>query len=260
MDQSTGGKLRDVNPEESWAILEHLALYDNKRLVFEFMASQDARLSRFEADFKRQQGEMTNKIDAVLKAITDKIVGTLPSDTVKNLKLRANPVLSTHSYPTMDPHSTQVHSSINTITTHPKQPGRSQTDKSNIMRRRLNPREDANGGISNFTGRIRGMHDFIGNFTYIEVFMIIKDISLIIYPRFVRGCDEVAYKMPRKIEQYNILSDLEKEHTKSVYLRNEEDKRRGVDYVMSKILGFYKECLELGLEYLTRMEDDGEVI
>ncbi|GJR40013.1 hypothetical protein Tco_1215697 [Tanacetum coccineum] len=64
--------------------------------------------------------------------------------------------------------------------------------------------------------------------------------------RFANGDNEVAYKIPHKIEQYNSLSNLEKEHTKSVYFRNEEDKRRGVDYVMSKILGFYKECLELG--------------
>ncbi|GJS67029.1 MAK10-like protein [Tanacetum coccineum] len=35
----------------------------------------DARLSKFEADFKRQQSEMTNKIDTVLKAITDQIAG-----------------------------------------------------------------------------------------------------------------------------------------------------------------------------------------
>nr|GEU94964.1 putative reverse transcriptase domain-containing protein [Tanacetum cinerariifolium] len=39
---------------------------------------------------------------------------------------------------------------------------------------------------------------------------------------------------------------------------NEEDKRRGVEYVMSKILGFYKECLELGPEYVTGL-DEGEV-
>ncbi|GJZ96621.1 hypothetical protein Tco_0668955 [Tanacetum coccineum] len=45
------------------------------------MASQDARLSKFEADFKQQQSEMNNKIDTVLKAITDRIVGALPSDT-----------------------------------------------------------------------------------------------------------------------------------------------------------------------------------
>ncbi|GJY84171.1 hypothetical protein Tco_0738508 [Tanacetum coccineum] len=30
IDQSAGGKLRDLNAEESWAILEDLALYDNK--------------------------------------------------------------------------------------------------------------------------------------------------------------------------------------------------------------------------------------
>ncbi|GKB92696.1 retrotransposon ORF1 [Tanacetum coccineum] len=154
-----------------------------------------------------------------------------------------------------------------------------------IMRRKLNPRENANGGISNFTRRIKGMHVFVGNFTYVVDFMIVEDISLIIDPRlsqvvlgrpfleisnmthdppegvvrFIKGTDEVAYKIPHKIEQYDSLSYLEKEHTKSVYLRNDKDKRRGVEYVMSKILGFYKECLELGPEYLTGIDDEGEV-
>ncbi|GJT38444.1 putative ribonuclease H-like domain-containing protein [Tanacetum coccineum] len=129
------------------------------------------------------------------------------------------------------------------------------------------------------------MHVFIGNFTYVIDFMIVDDISSIIDPRlskvvlerpfikisnmthdppegvvrFTNRNNEVAYKMPHMIEQYNLLSNLEKEHIKSVYLRNEEDKRRGVEYVMSKILGFYKECLELGPEYLTGMDDEGEV-
>nr|GEZ35016.1 MAK10-like protein [Tanacetum cinerariifolium] len=44
-------------------------------------ASQDAKLSKFEADFKQQQSEMTNIIDTVLKAITDRIAGALTSDT-----------------------------------------------------------------------------------------------------------------------------------------------------------------------------------
>ncbi|GJY96362.1 hypothetical protein Tco_0513272 [Tanacetum coccineum] len=74
--------------------------------------------------------------------------------------------------------------------------------------------------------------------------------------RFVKEIDEVAYKMTHKIEQYDSLSNLQKEYTKSVYLRNKEDKRRGVEYAISKILGFYKEFLELGPEYLTGM--DGE--
>ncbi|GJX44106.1 hypothetical protein Tco_0260782 [Tanacetum coccineum] len=154
-----------------------------------------------------------------------------------------------------------------------------------IMRRKINPREDANKGVCNFVGRIKGMHVFVGNFTYIIDFMIIEDISSIIDPRlsqvvlgkpfveisnkthdpqegvvrFTNGNDEVTYKMPHKIEQYDSLSNLEKEHTRSVYFRSKEDKRRGVEYVMSKILWFYKECLELGPEYLTGIKDEGEV-
>ncbi|GJW06571.1 MAK10-like protein [Tanacetum coccineum] len=154
-----------------------------------------------------------------------------------------------------------------------------------ITEGKLNPRENSNRGVSNFIGRIKGMLVFIGNFTYIVDLMIVEDSSLIIDPRlsqvvlgkpfvkipnmthdppegvvrFINGTDKVAYKMPHKIEQYNSLSDLEKEHTKPVYLRNEDDKKRGVEYVMSKILGFYKECLELRPEYVTGMDDEGEV-
>ncbi|GKD61133.1 MAK10-like protein [Tanacetum coccineum] len=54
------------------------------------MASHDARLSKFEADFKQQQSEVTNKIDTLLKVINDRMKGLLPSDTVKNLKLNVN--------------------------------------------------------------------------------------------------------------------------------------------------------------------------
>ncbi|GKE03618.1 hypothetical protein Tco_1395636 [Tanacetum coccineum] len=94
-------------------------------LVSNFMASKDARLSKFEADFKRQQSEITNKIDTVLKVITDRMAGPLPSDTVKNPKLNINTttlVLSARSYPTEDPEcSTHIHGSINTIMIHPKQ-------------------------------------------------------------------------------------------------------------------------------------------
>ncbi|GJX77189.1 hypothetical protein Tco_0324000 [Tanacetum coccineum] len=84
------------------------------------------------------------------------------------------------------------------------------------------------------------------------------DLSLEIV-KFTIGANEIAYKMPHKIEQFNSLSDLEKEHTKLVCFRNEEDKRRGVDYVMNKKLGFYKEILELGPEYLTGIEE-GEAL
>ncbi|GJW64094.1 hypothetical protein Tco_0115978 [Tanacetum coccineum] len=222
IDQSAGGKLRDHNAEESWALLEDLALYDNESwndprdfaksvkaialpqdvpstsdrrlielenqvqglmeahlaptqptqvnkittsceiysgpltlniawktpnkpllnthpripikrkvsegLVSELMTSLDARLSKFEADFKQQQSEMTNKIDTVLKAITDRIAGTLPSDMVKNPKLSATLVLSARSYPTIDPQcSSHPSNSINAIKVHFKEATISQT-------------------------------------------------------------------------------------------------------------------------------------
>ncbi|GKB65411.1 hypothetical protein Tco_0921597 [Tanacetum coccineum] len=97
-------------------------------LVSNFMASQDARLFKFEADFKQQQNEMTNKIDTVLKAITNRIAGTLPSDTVKNPKLSTFLVLSARSYPTIDPQCLSHPSTlINAIKAHSKEANISQT-------------------------------------------------------------------------------------------------------------------------------------
>nr|GFA11147.1 ribonuclease H-like domain-containing protein [Tanacetum cinerariifolium] len=85
------------------------------------MSSQDTRLSKFEDDFKQQQSEMTNKIDTVLKAITDRMIEALPSDIVKNSKLNVNSTslfLSARSYPMEDPQcSSQTHNSINAIKT-----------------------------------------------------------------------------------------------------------------------------------------------
>ncbi|GKE06867.1 hypothetical protein Tco_1398885 [Tanacetum coccineum] len=74
---------------------------------------------------------MTNKIDTVLKSITDQIARTLPSNMVKNPKLSTSPVLSARSYPTQDPQcSNHVHGSINAITIHPKQPNEIGNDES----------------------------------------------------------------------------------------------------------------------------------
>ncbi|GJR45986.1 hypothetical protein Tco_1314089 [Tanacetum coccineum] len=120
------------NPEQ--AFVEYASSRTDKagELVSNFMASQDARLSKFEANFKQQQSEMTNKIDMVLKAITDQMAGALPSDTVTNPKLDVNStslVLSARSYPTEDPQcSTQIYGSINAITIHQEQRGTPQLE------------------------------------------------------------------------------------------------------------------------------------
>ncbi|GJY18486.1 hypothetical protein Tco_0389977 [Tanacetum coccineum] len=279
------------------------------------MASQDARLSKFEADFKQQQSETTNKIDTVLKAITDRIAGALPSDTVKNPKLKltpqlpfcllvltqlktynAQPISMVRSTPSQSipsnkatpmmtsqrrvrkkrriarkkPIPTLLHQLIhpfrddgdvmfieivkknddsrkeglevggleveyfdifptrselayhkylmrgpipsiflrNLIITEecpsnlkiPCNIGHVHVENAFIdlksplnimtrmiynwiMRRKLDPRENSDRGVSNFTERIKGMHVFIGNFTYVTDFMIVEDISSIIDPR-----------------------------------------------------------------------------
>ncbi|GJY13752.1 protein kinase-like domain, concanavalin A-like lectin/glucanase domain protein [Tanacetum coccineum] len=126
------------------------------------------------------------------------------------------------------------------------------------MTTRLEPRKDSKSPseINNFVGRIRGMPIFIGNFTYVSDFMIVEDINSVIDPnmspvvlgnpfvkqsnmtydsslgvvKFTKGDEEIAYKMPHKIEQYDSLSDMEKENTKSVYFRNDEEKRNRVEY------------------------------
>ncbi|GKA34215.1 MAK10-like protein [Tanacetum coccineum] len=117
------------NPEQ--AFVEYASSRTNKAgegLVSEFMASQDARQSKFEANFKQRQSEMTNKIDTVLKAITDRIAGTLPSDMVKNPKLGTTLVLSARSYPNIDPQcSSHPSNSINAIKAHFKEATISQT-------------------------------------------------------------------------------------------------------------------------------------
>ncbi|GJZ99168.1 hypothetical protein Tco_0671719 [Tanacetum coccineum] len=97
-----GGKWYTFKPEQnnfgdtynpSWKSHPNLSQSNLEGLVSNFMASQDARLSKFKADFKKQQIEMTNKIDIVLKAITDRIEGALPSDTDLHLNLPVLEVL-----------------------------------------------------------------------------------------------------------------------------------------------------------------------
>ncbi|GJX83131.1 hypothetical protein Tco_0332612 [Tanacetum coccineum] len=82
------------------------------------MASQDAKTSRFEADFKQYQSEVTNKLDAFLKAFNDQMTRVLPSDKVRNPKLNTNVASSARSYPTGDPQSSSnSFKSVNAIQT-----------------------------------------------------------------------------------------------------------------------------------------------
>ncbi|GJQ91908.1 hypothetical protein Tco_0003047 [Tanacetum coccineum] len=121
------------NPEQAFVDYASLCTNEARELVSNFMASQDARLSKFKADFKQQQCEMTNKIDTILKAITDRMAEALSSETVKNPKLNVNstsPVLSTRFYPTIDPQcSSHPSTSINAVKTSSKEASHSQTSQ-----------------------------------------------------------------------------------------------------------------------------------
>ncbi|GJX26705.1 hypothetical protein Tco_0233001 [Tanacetum coccineum] len=109
IDQSAGGKLRDRNAKESWALLEDLALYGNE-------------MNKISSSFEIYSGphntqycmKIPSKLLLIMRprvptkgdAITDRITGALPSDMVKNPKLNFNstyPVLSARTYSTEDP-------------------------------------------------------------------------------------------------------------------------------------------------------------
>ncbi|GKC09499.1 hypothetical protein Tco_1001109 [Tanacetum coccineum] len=176
---------------------------------------------------------MTNKIDTILKAITDRIAGALLGNTIKNPKLNQDD----------DSHIEELELGENAGTCESEVeyfnvfPTRSELAYHNwIMRRKLDLRENSDRGVSNFMGRIKGIRVFIGNFTYVTDIMIVEDISSIIDPRlsqvvlgkpfveisnmthdptegvvrFTNRTNKVAYKMPHKIEQYNSLSDLKR--------------------------------------------------
>nr|GEY50300.1 protein kinase-like domain, concanavalin A-like lectin/glucanase domain protein [Tanacetum cinerariifolium] len=248
---------------------------------------------------------MTNKIDIVLKAITDQIAGTLPSDMIRNPKLSTCLVLSACSYPTKDltdenkEEETDNPENIHANPLTPPDlsvsfiiekvfklnsffellrlvPQSSDTevvyikgDEEEVMfieiirknddSHEQEPEEEGRKvRIEELTFSQKGLKGCMLGRPFVEISNMTHDPPEGVV-RFTNENDEVAYKMPHKIEQYNSLSNLEKEHTKSVYLRSEEGKKKGVEYVMSKILGFYKQCLELGPEYATGMDDEGEV-
>ncbi|GJU64798.1 hypothetical protein Tco_1246633 [Tanacetum coccineum] len=208
---------------------------------------------------------MTNKIDTVLKAITDQIAGALPSDTVKNLKLSTSSVLSPRSYPTKDPQcSTHIYGSINSITIHPKQQSDFQDDepaeseeeeKDSLENTNTNPSASLDPSVLFIIEKFRNQFIFqiawLGpKLSGIKFVCTKGDDGDVMFIEIVKKTDDSRKEEPK-------AGGLM--HTKSVYLRNEEDKRRGVEYIMSKIFGFYKEFLELGPEYVTGMDDEGEV-
>nr|GEW56515.1 MAK10-like protein [Tanacetum cinerariifolium] len=324
IDESVGGKLRDRNTKESWALLEDLALYDNENLndlrdfakpikaislPQDVLSTSDRRLIELENQVQclmeahpalsqpTQVNKITSSCEICKVPTTLSIAWKVPNKPLLNMhpcvpiKREAsgtllNPSKTILVTPTI--HHGKVTNTLEFVYT--------KEDDGDVMFIEIIKKND--------DPKTRGLEvDYFDMFptqselayhkylihvhvekSYIDLNSFLNimtqmmynwimrrklDPSSIIDPRlsqvvlgkpfietsnmthdppegvvtFTNRTDEVAYKMPHKIEHYNSLSDLEKEHTKLVYLRNEEDKRKGLEYVMSKILGFYKECL-----------------
>nr|GEW47743.1 MAK10-like protein [Tanacetum cinerariifolium] len=297
IDQSASGKLHDRNAKESWALLEDLSLYDKRswndlrdfaKLVKAISLPQDVpstsdhHLSELEnqvqhlmeAHLAPKSSIQVNKIASSCEiysgphdtqyclenheqafvdcasSCTDEVGGKWYTFKIEqnNLGGTYNPSWKSHPnlrwrQPQNSQNSFSNHLIVFSLTELIPKPLRQQQSL------KFYNQSNLEGLVSNFMASQNArLSKFEADSNQQEGVL-----------KFTNETNEITYKMPHKIDQYNSLSDLEKEHTKSVYLINEEDKRRGVEYVLNKILGFYKECLELGPEYLTRLEDEGGV-
>ncbi|GJW11545.1 hypothetical protein Tco_1577372 [Tanacetum coccineum] len=177
----SGGKLHDPQTKESWAILEDIALYDNE-------SWNDPR------DFAKPvkaitlpQDEDDGEVNVPSRALRDDDEPQYegPNKVMmggRSYEMMMNPK---NENPNEVEGATIEEPVVEYFDTFP-------TRNELTYHRKLDPRENANGGISNFTGRIKGMHVFIGNFTYVVDFMIVEDISSILDPRL--------YLMRRSLE------------------------------------------------------------
>nr|GEW65889.1 hypothetical protein [Tanacetum cinerariifolium] len=171
---------------------------------------------------------MTNKINTVLKAITDRIARALPSDTIKNPKLNVNSitlVFSARSYPTKDPQClTHIHGSINTITIHPKQQSDFHDDKpkdnegeenNNQEDINTNPYTPPDPSISFITEKVLKLNSFFEsiawspNYPSIKFFYTKGDDGDMMFIEIVKKNDDYPKEEPKaeglEVEYFDIF-------------------------------------------------------
>lgn len=146
-----------------------------------------------------------------------------------------------------------------------------------IVKTRLGPRKDPKypGGVCNFVGRIKGLHIFVGDFTYITDFMVVEDmvnvidcrLSHVVFGkpfieeskleydeingtiRFSNKTERITYKMPNRMKEFRFMPRFDIDNIAAFEDINEEDKARVMGYVWEKRSLFYKDCLALGPKY-----------
>ncbi|GJU70664.1 hypothetical protein Tco_1262069 [Tanacetum coccineum] len=137
----------------------------------------------------------------------------------------------------------------------------------------------------NFIGLGRDMHVFVGNMSYIMDFTILESIktnidpslSNIVFGRpfveiaclainrkyglmtFTDGIKEITFKTPYKDPERSELSSEGHDLLSSRVILSEDDYDRGCRKPSDLEDGFYKDTIKLRPEYLTRMDDEGEV-
>nr|GEV10213.1 MAK10-like protein [Tanacetum cinerariifolium] len=162
---------------------------------------------------------------------------------------------SSHTDEAGDPQClTQTHCSINAITTHTKQQSASYNDGEKENKEEedgpknihVNPPTPSDPSVTFIAEKVLKFNSF---FESLGLVPLSSNTELV--------CTKEEDGDVMFIEIVSKDDNSRKEESEAG--ENEEDKRRGVEYVMRKILGFYKECLELRPEYLTGMDDEGEV-
>nr|GEZ29712.1 retrovirus-related Pol polyprotein from transposon TNT 1-94 [Tanacetum cinerariifolium] len=258
IDQSTGDKLRDRNAKESWALLEDLALYDNKSwndlrdfaklvkaisLPQVILRTSDRRLIELENQVQRL-------MEAHLALMQPTQVNKITSSEEEQENKDNSGNINNNPSPPPDPLVSFITEKVRKLNSFFESLG--------LIPHSSNTEIVCTKGNDNdimFIEIIKKDDDShieepkVGNFTYVIDFMIVEDINSIVDPRL----SQVVLGKPF-VEISNMIHNLPEG-----VVRNEEDRRRGVEYMMSKILGFYKECLELRPEYMIGVDDKGEV-
>ncbi|GJR41523.1 hypothetical protein Tco_1217207 [Tanacetum coccineum] len=137
----------------------------------------------------------------------------------------------------------------------------------------------------NFVGLRRDMHVFVGNMSYVIDFTILESIetnidpslSHVIFGRpfieiaclainrkhglmtFTDGTKEVTFKTPYKDPERSELSSVGHDLLSSRVILSEDDYDRGCRKPSDLKDGFYKDTIKLRPEYLTGIDDEGEV-
>ena len=72
--------------------------------------------------------------------------------------------------------------------------------------------------------------------------------------QFSNDLDRFTYWMPYWVNEFRFVPPLDKDNIGAIEDINDEDKKKGMDYVWNKRNLYYKDCLNLGPKYKVDME------